>query len=54
MGKMEEQKTEVSYPKPPNLSMTVIPGSPDVLTLPFCAWTEHVDSSTDVTRRVQR
>ena len=31
MGNMEGQETEMTYPKPPNFSVLVIPRSPDVL-----------------------
>lgn len=48
-----ENRSDLS--KATKLSMMVIPGSPGVLTLPSCAWAEHVDSSIDdVTRKVQR
>lgn len=33
-GKIEDQKTEVTYPKPPNLSVTVIPGT-QILNFPI-------------------
>ena len=31
MGNMEDQKTEMTYPKPPNFSVPVVPRSPDIL-----------------------